>query len=95
MQSLTGVGLEVIPLVQTFGHLEFVLKNHKYADLREQQDDLGSICPSNPDSLPLIKSIVDQVLELHPGIKMIHLGGDEVWKLGIHMVVLTHHVRNL
>lgn len=28
-------GLQVIPLIQTFGHMEFILKLHKYAEMRE------------------------------------------------------------
>lgn len=37
LQLATNNGLEVIPLIQTFGHLEFLLKLQRYAELREVQ----------------------------------------------------------
>ena len=39
------LGLEVIPLVQTFGHMEFVLKHGQFAHLRDSADMPESICP--------------------------------------------------
>lgn len=35
LQLAADNGLEVIPLIQTFGHLEFLLKLQKYTELRE------------------------------------------------------------
>lgn len=75
-------GLSVVPLVQTFGHLEFLLKHPAFAALREKPDDPWTLCPTHPASVPTMLALVNQVLALHPGIKTIHLGGDEVWTLG-------------
>ncbi|XP_067042814.1 hexosaminidase D-like isoform X1 [Acropora muricata] len=73
--------LIVIPLVQTFGHLEFVLKHKQFAHLRETAKYTNSICPNHPESAELVKKMIDQVAELHRGIKWFHVGADEVWNL--------------
>ena len=52
--------LTVIPLIQTFGHLEFVLKLNDFKHLREVPIYPQSICPSKDDSWKLITQIIDQ-----------------------------------
>lgn len=75
-------GLEVVPLVQTFGHLEFVLKHACFAALREDPDSAHDLCPLHPDAPGLMRELIDQTLALHPGVQTVHLGGDEVRALG-------------
>ena len=58
--------LEVIPLVQTFGHLEYVLKMEKFADIRENPDVPQAICPSRNESLRLVETLIDQVQSQSP-----------------------------
>lgn len=74
--------LIVIPLIQTFGHMEHVLKLKEFAELREVPNYPQVICPTNNKTLPLIKLMIDQVLQLHPGIDWLHIGSDEVYNLG-------------
>lgn len=73
---------EVIPLVQTFGHLEFVLKLAEFRELREVDDFPQAICPSRNDSFALVENIIDQVMALHPNVRWLHIGCDEVYHLG-------------
>jgi hypothetical protein len=73
-------GLEIIPLIQTQGHLEWVLQNAEYQHLREN-GSLRELCPLHPESLPYILSWIDEAAEMHPGAKHIHLGSDETWDL--------------
>lgn len=47
--------MELIPLVQTFGHLEFVLKLEEFRHLRELDPFPQEVCPSKEDSFQLIK----------------------------------------
>ncbi|NXN19395.1 HEXDC Hexosaminidase, partial [Indicator maculatus] len=74
--------LEVVPLVQTFGHVEFILKHQKYQHLREVERFPNSFNPHVPDTLSLLKSILSQVIEKHRHSTWIHIGADEVFHLG-------------
>ncbi|NWI68841.1 HEXDC Hexosaminidase, partial [Todus mexicanus] len=74
--------LEVVPLVQTFGHVEFILKHEKYQHLREVERFPNSFNPHIPDTLALLKSILAQVIEKHRRSTWIHIGADEVFHLG-------------
>ena len=82
LQAAKNNHIDVIPLMQTFGHLEFALKHPAFAHLREMPDSEKDICPLHPESLALALELVEQTIELHPGINAIHLGADEVWSLG-------------
>ncbi|XP_075756011.1 hexosaminidase D-like isoform X2 [Pelodiscus sinensis] len=75
-------GLEVVPLVQTFGHVEFILKHDKYQHLREVERFPNSLNPHAPDTLPLLKSLLSQVIDKHRHASWIHIGADEVFHLG-------------
>uniref|UniRef100_A0A1I8B994 beta-N-acetylhexosaminidase n=1 Tax=Meloidogyne hapla TaxID=6305 RepID=A0A1I8B994_MELHA len=80
-QHLNDNGMELIPLVQTFGHMEFVLKHSEFASLSENASTFDTICPSNERSVWLIREILAQIRKLHPTINSIHLGCDEAWHI--------------
>ena len=90
--------LEIIPLVQTFGHMEHVLKLEEFSHLREMQPYPQSICPSNDKSFQLISNMIDQIMELHPESRFIHIGCDEVFQLGMCSIcrdrMLKMHLAN-
>lgn len=71
--------LEVVPLIQTFGHMEFVLKLESMKGLREVLGNPQAICPSRNQSRFYVRAMVDQVLALHPNSKYLHVGCDEVY----------------
>lgn len=50
----------MIPLVQTFGHLEFLLKLDEFKHLREVPIYPQAICPSHNESWIIIEQIIDQ-----------------------------------
>ncbi|KAH8338967.1 hypothetical protein KR074_010000, partial [Drosophila pseudoananassae] len=58
-------GLSVMPLVQTFGHMEFALKLSGFEQLRELAESPQSICPSQPQSMALLEQMLTQVIEFH------------------------------
>lgn len=75
-------GLEVIPLVQTFGHLEFALKHERWSHLREVPELPQALCPSLNESMSLVRTLIDQTMAMHPGVRYLHIGCDEVYQIG-------------
>lgn len=74
--------MEVIPLQQSFGHLEYVLKHPKYKYLRETPDTPGEMCPLRKGSFELAATLLEETARLHPNSRYLHIGCDEVWSLG-------------
>jgi len=73
--------LEIVPLVQTHGHLEWLLKRDEYSKWREN-GCLNEICPQNQEANKQILKWLDEVCEMHQVYsKYIHVGGDETWNL--------------
>ncbi|XP_074867120.1 hexosaminidase D-like [Carettochelys insculpta] len=87
-------GLEVVPLVQTFGHVEFILKHDKYRYLREVERFPNSFNPHVPGTLSLLKNLLSQVIDKHRHSAWIHIGADEVFHLGEGMESKTWISRN-
>jgi hypothetical protein len=74
------LGMQNIPLIQTQGHLEWLLKHDAYVHWRED-GHCSEVCPQHPQVLPALKSWIDEVIALHPDSPFICLGGDETWNL--------------
>lgn len=74
------LGLEPIPLMQTFGHGEYVLRHDRFRPLREVQERYDCYCPSKPETRMFLKELLHEYLEVFgPDVKRFHLGGDEAW----------------
>ncbi|EDV25367.1 uncharacterized protein TRIADDRAFT_2382, partial [Trichoplax adhaerens] len=73
--------LLVIPLIQTFGHLEFMLKHQQFKHLRALSTSKKALCPCQNSSLPILLDMAKQVIALHPNTKYLHIGGDEIYDL--------------
>ncbi len=76
------LGLEPIPLLQTIGHAEYVLKHEKYFPYREDPRYNDCYCPSNPEVRIFIKKWLDEYCGLFGSLKYFHLGGDEAYRFG-------------
>lgn len=74
--------IDIIPLQQTFGHLEYVLKLPEYQHLREIPEAPGEMCPLREGAYELAASLLEETARLHPDSRYLHLGCDEVWSLG-------------
>ncbi|GIY29034.1 hypothetical protein CDAR_546991 [Caerostris darwini] len=71
--------LQIIPLVQSFGHLEFLLKHDKYYEIREIERYPNALCPSHSKSEGVIMDMINQILDSHKSSKYIHI---EVMRFG-------------
>ncbi|XP_030749935.1 hexosaminidase D-like isoform X1 [Sitophilus oryzae] len=95
--------LEVIPLIQTFGHMEFALKHKEFANIREVPGSPQALCPSRNASFDLIRELISQVVDMHPTSKYLHIGCDEVFEMGecevcrmeLHETLFLRHVQNV
>ena len=76
------LGLEVIPLQNCMGHMQYILRHDRYAALREDKADMSQVCPLKiKQAVPVFKEIFKEVAELHPS-KYFHIGCDETFLLG-------------
>lgn len=55
VEMTKSLEMELIPLVQTFGHLEYVLKLEEFRHLRELEKFPLEICPSKKESIFVLK----------------------------------------
>jgi len=78
----SGLGIDVIPLQQSFGHVEYILRNERYKDLREDQKDFSQVCPLQTEQdKALFTDLYTELASTHTS-KYIHIGGDETYLLG-------------
>ncbi len=87
LAEAAGMTDGVTPLVQTLGHVEYLLKHPSLVEARELPDLPECLCAGDSheeDSVSgrLLRALVDDVLDLHPTAHAIHIGGDEAWHLG-------------
>jgi len=81
-ETAKNLGLELIPLLQCLGHMETPLSVSGYENLREIPNDPSGLNPLAPGARELVQGMLENVLELMPGIHYFHLGGDEASTLG-------------
>lgn len=76
------LGIQVIPLQQCFGHVEYILRHERYAALRESHKDLCQVCPlQEHGAYQLFGELLADLAAVHPS-QYIHIGGDETYLLG-------------
>jgi hypothetical protein len=75
--------IEISPLVQGLGHASFILKHPEYKELRDDPTSDWSFDPLNPKTYELQFALYKDAIEATPHGKYLHIGGDEVGKLGM------------
>jgi hexosaminidase len=77
-----SINIDVIPLQQSFGHVEYILRHYKYAALREDQQDYSQVNPLKEDlAKQLFTTLYKDLISTHSS-PYIHIGGDETYLLG-------------
>ena len=74
--------LEPIPLLQTIGHCEYVLKNERYKPLAEVPGRIDQYCPRNPEVVAFLTKWLEEYLDVFGPVRVFHLGADEAYTLG-------------
>ena len=82
VEKAASLKIQVIPLIQCFGHLEFVLRLPQFRHLAENPKQPAELCPCKDGAADLVQAMIDEIIAAHPEAPYIHIGGDEVWSLG-------------
>lgn len=74
-------GVGIAPLIQTYGHLQWLLKHKEWKHLR-CGGHLNLLCPHHSETRPLLESWIREVADLHPDASYVHVGLDEIYHMG-------------
>ena len=87
LQELTDYGLQhhvqLVPYLDSPGHIAFILKHPEYARLREYADSNYELCATNPDSYKLLFGIFQDLLDANKGATYFYLSTDEPYYIGL------------
>jgi hypothetical protein len=75
--------IEISPLVQGLGHASFILKHDQYKKLRDNPESDWAFDALNPETYDLQFALYEDAITATPEGKYLHIGGDEVGKLGM------------
>ena len=71
------LGLDVIPLQQSLGHVEYILMHERYAYLRADRRNLSQIDPTQLEAAKdFFSELYSDMLSTHQS-EYVHIGGDE------------------
>jgi hypothetical protein len=82
LATARGLGLQAIPLFQTLGHCEYVLKHPAWMHLAEAPGRIEQYCPNHPALLPFLHRWIAEHLEVFGPVERFHVGMDEAVLLG-------------
>lgn len=75
--------IEISPLIQGLGHASFILKHPEYKELRDDSTSDWSFDPLNPATYDVQFNLYRDAIQATPYGRYLHIGGDEVGKLGM------------
>ena len=96
---IRSFGIEVIPEVQSLGHVQYITIAHpeiaeledskeeeidqRFADANKGKFFAHCYCPSNEKSYEIIFDLMDEIIEVAKPTEYVHIGHDEVYQLGV------------
>lgn len=83
VQTAKKYYIEIVPLVQTLGHVSFIAKHPEFLHLREVAKSNWQLCPLKEGTFPLIRDMLEELLDVVEPAKYVHIGGDEARELGM------------
>lgn len=105
------LGIEIIPEVQSFGHVQYITYAHPElaerietpdGDVDTRADDTKPVgfyphcyCPSLQASYDLIYDIIDEIVEVAKPERFVHIGHDEIYHIGRCHVCQTKNPADL
>ncbi|MFB3895238.1 MAG: glycoside hydrolase family 20 zincin-like fold domain-containing protein [bacterium] len=69
--------IEIIPMVPSLGHTEWIFANNQHLDLAEDPDKPYAYCVTNPDTYKFIYSIFEEAIAFFKP-RYFHIGHDEI-----------------
>ena len=82
VKHCAALGIDVIPLQQTIGHTDYILRHPRYSSLAEKITDPTQVCPlKTAECIQLFDELFADMISLHPS-RYFHVGGDETRLLG-------------
>ena len=85
-----SLGLKVIPLQQSLGHMEYMLRWERYHPYRLAQEATGEPIDSttlhikNESARAWLKGLLNEMIAAHPDSEYIHLAMDEAWPVSAY-----------
>ena len=98
LDAARELGIEIVPEVQSFGHVQYITYAHPElaerietpdGEVDTRADDTKPVgfyphcyCPSLQASYDLIYDIIDEIVEVVKPVRYVHMGHDEIYHLG-------------
>lgn len=80
-EAAAANGIEIIPLLQCAGHLDYILKHEEYRHLREgnpPRDATNEWCLADTaQPMEIFQKLSTEILEVFPDCRYFHIGADE------------------
>jgi hypothetical protein len=75
LASAEREAVRIVPMLDCFSRMSFVLRHRAYRHLRFSGRSADRVEPTAPGARGFIETLLDDLLEILPGVRSLHLGG--------------------